>query len=511
MQFKLEKFFYPVDLLKNKNPDSNWAIIGSGIGGMALAIRLKALGYKPVIFESNSYPGGKISELNFSGFRFDGGPSLFTMPNWYEDLFRVLGKDPRDYFEYIPLKESCRYFFEDGTRIHGFTQEGGLAEEIENKTLDSRHAVLKFLRYSARIYEITNPVFLQKSLHQFSTYWNKSIISSVLGLPFIDSARNMNQANQGFFRDPKTIQIFNRYATYNGSNPFRAPATLNVIPHLENHFGAYFPRKGMISLVHCLETLLKESDIHICFNSQVDEILLSGNRVNGIRVKNEILPFQGVVSNMDIYPTYKKLLPQIKAPENILKQERSSSALIFYWGINKSFSELDLHNIFFSSNYSKEFEAITGGGIDEDPTVYVNITSKYKDDDAPTGMENWFTMINVPYNSGQDWEDLIEKARKYILVKLSRILGEDIENRIVAEKILDPRGIENLTSSYQGSLYGSSSNHTLSAFFRHPNYSKKYKGLYFCGGSVHPGGGIPLALLSAKITSEIISNRERRI
>ena len=210
---------------------------------------------------------------------------------------------------------------------------------------------------------------------------------------------------------------------------------------------------------------------------------------------------------MDVWFTYHKLLSQYTQyqPKKVLEQERSSSALIFYWGIKKQFPELDLHNIFFSSDYRVEFEHIwQKKTIYDDPTVYVNISSKLKSDDAPPGCENWFVMINVPSNKGQDWDQLIADARANILKKLSRILKVDIAELIISEAILEPRSIESRTSSYQGSIYGTSSNSRYAAFLRHANRSSKIKNLYFCGGSVHPGGGIPLCLLSAKIVSEMV-------
>ena len=184
----------------------------------------------------------------------------------------------------------------------------------------------------------------------------------------------------------------------------------------------------------------------------------------------------------------------------------SSSALIFYWGIKQEFPELDLHNIFFSNDYAGEFKAIfEEKSLMDDPTVYVNITSKLSKADAPAGCENWFVMINVPCNDGQDWDDLIAKARVHIISKLNRLLDCDIESLIEEEAILEPRTIESKTSSYKGALYGTSSNSRMAAFFRHPNFSRKIKDLYFCGGSVHPGGGIPLALSSAKIVGDLIA------
>ena len=188
-----------------------------------------------------------------------------------------------------------------------------------------------------------------------------------------------------------------------------------------------------------------------------------------------------------------------------MKQERSSSALIFYWGIKKTFATLGLHNIFFSEDYKAEFDAMfKQQAIHPDPTVYINISSKMQVSDAPQGCENWFTMINVPNNTGQNWDALIAEARKNIIKKLNKNLGIDLESLIENESILDPRTIESRTSSFRGSLYGTSSNSQFAAFLRHANFSKSIKNLYFVGGSVHPGGGIPLALLSAKIVADMV-------
>jgi phytoene dehydrogenase-like protein len=240
----------------------------------------------------------------------------------------------------------------------------------------------------------------------------------------------------------------------------------------------------------------------------VEEIVLEKQKAKAVKVNGDFVYGNLIVSNMDVWFTYHKLLklyPHL-FPKKILSQERSSSALIFYWGIKKQFPQLSLHNIFFSADYKAEFDHIwKEKNIYNDPTVYLNISSKYKPDDAPEGCENWFTMINVPANTGQDWDSLIAKARENILKKLTCILGDDISQHIVCESVLDPRGIESKTSSYQGSLYGTSSNGQFAAFLRHANKASPIKNLYFCGGSVHPGGGIPLCLLSAKIVSDWVA------
>nr|WP_317172312.1 FAD-dependent oxidoreductase [Hymenobacter sp. BRD67] len=256
-----------------------------------------------------------------------------------------------------------------------------------------------------------------------------------------------------------------------------------------------------------MHRLAEEFGVKFRFNEPVREILTAGDLITGLRTDQDVYDFSLVVSNMDVVPTYRHLLPHQPAPERTLAQPRSSSALIFYWGIAREFPELDLHNIVFSEYYKQEFDAIfQQQTVADDVTVYVNITSKKTPTDAPAGHENWFVMVNVPHDQGQDWEALTAKTRRVVLAKLSRTLGVELEPLIKAERQWTPPGIAADTSSFGGALYGSSSNNALAAFLRHPNFSSRLNGLYFCGGSVHPGGGIPLCLLSAKIVAELISN-----
>ena len=251
--------------------------------------------------------------------------------------------------------------------------------------------------------------------------------------------------------------------------------------------------------------LAKDIGVGFHFNTKVEKILTSKKRAIGIQTEEQTIPADIVVSNSDVVPTYRHLLKAHEAPEKILRQPRSSSALIFYWGITKEFPELDLHNIFFSKDYKTEFDHIFNKqDVYNDPTIYINITSKDEPQDAPKGCENWFTMVNVPSNTGQDWDEIIARTRKNILEKVSRLLKTEISRLIAFEQILDPRTIETRTQSHQGALYGASSNNKFAAFLRHPNFKQGIKNLYFCGGSVHPGGGIPLCLLSGKIVADLI-------
>jgi len=479
-------------------------VIGAGLGGISAAIRLSLKGYEVDVFEAAGKPGGKLNTLQLGKFRFDTGPSLFTMPEQVTELFKLANKDYEEYFQYHHLDIACRYFWEDGTIIDGYSDKDLLADELQKKLKLNPNSLKKFIVKAIRVFKLTYPVFLEKPFHK---PWKINLwdaLKATIFLPGMNIFQSMNTVNRRKLKHPKVIQLFNRMATYNGSNPYKAPGLLNIIAGLEHGSGAFFPVGGMYTIAQILVKLATESEVHFHYNTQVKRIIHEKGKVTGIEIGEELIPADIVVSNMDVVYAYRKLLPDLKEPKYLTRQERSSSALVFYWGMNKNFPGLDLHNIFFSNNYREEFAYLFEHlDIHNDPTVYVFISSKKNPADAPKGMENWFVMINAPHIAGQDWEKLVKTARKNILNKLSRILNTDLSDHIIEEEVLDPMRIESKTSSYKGSLYGASSNSKFSAFLRHPNYSRRVKGLFFTGGSVHPGGGIPLVLLSGKIISEL--------
>lgn len=486
-------------------------IIGSGVAGLAIATRLAIQGFDVKLFERNAYPGGKLSMFEQDGYRFDAGPSLFTQPANVEDLFEAAGEPMADFFAYRPVEIACHYFFGNGKTFTAYAEPARFAREMEQAIGEPAVNTTRYLADAKNLYNHIGRIFINYSLHKKNTWLHKRVLNA---LRFVKSAylfSNLGQYNQQKFKTAEAVQVFNRFATYNGSNPYKAPAMLSLIPHLEINEGVFYPRGGMVSITKALYDLAKKKGVQFYFNTAVDSIIHTGNAAIGIVSGDKNIHADIVVSNGDIYFTYQNLLRQPAKAKKILKQERSSSALIFYWGIGKSFESLGLHNIFFSDNYQQEFDHIFNRKtLGEDPTVYINITCKEDPTDAPAGKENWFVMINVPANSGQDWDTLKERARKNILAKLSRLLQTDIEPLIESETIMDPVIIEERTGSYMGSLYGTSSNNRMAAFLRSANFTREIKNLYFCGGSVHPGGGIPLCFKSAAITAAIIQKDQQR-
>jgi len=482
-------------------------IIGAGVAGLASAIRLAVQHFDVTVFEKNNYPGGKLSHFNLGDYRFDAGPSLFTQPQNIIELFEMAGESISEYFEFEKVPFSCKYFYENGTAINAFADGTAFAEEMKIKTGEDPKKVLSYLQRSQKLYHEIGTVFLDYSISKRKSLFKAPLVKAIKAARLKYVLDSLNGLNTRHFTRPESIQLFNRFATYNGSNPFKAPGMLSLIPHLELGLGTFYPKGGMKSITDALYKLALKKGVKFNFETPVQRIINVDGQVKGIVANDSNFYGDIIVSNSDIYFTYKHLLGDENKAKRLLKQERSSSAIIFYWGINREFPELQLHNIFFSKDYKKEFYALFDKKtIAEDPTIYVNITGKMESGQAPEGKENWFVMINAPANDEQDWQVLKAQCREAAISKLNRMLNANIESSIEVEETSDPVKIEEQTSSFMGALYGTSSNSRIAAFLRHPNFSSTIKGLYFAGGTVHPGGGIPLCLKSAKLVSELIKS-----
>jgi phytoene desaturase len=480
------------------------AIIGAGIAGMATALRLSQKGFTVHVFEKNATAGGKMAELFRNDFRFDTGPSLLTFPELLVNLFNYCEEDLNKYIKLVRLGNICRYIYPDGTIVNAYSSPQMFAGELSQKTGIEPGRVEHFLKENQFLFDLTAHTFLFSPFQKMETFLTPEARNIGRNIHKLHFLQKMHNRNYRIFRNNKVTQLFDRYATYNGSNPYKAPATLNMIAHLEHNIGAYLPEKGMYSIVEGMIRLAEKKQISIHFNSAVSKILIEKGKVKGIMVNKQFRKFDVIVDTCDINYSQKRLSVN-SCKLKLLKPELSMSALIFFWGIRGSYPQLDVHNILFSANYRTEFNYLFKKfNIYSDPTIYIYISSKINPADAPKKCENWFVMVNAPNNRGQDWKKIIERTREVIIRKISKSLELNIESCIVSEDVLGPKSIESMTNSWKGALYGASSNSIFSAFSRHPNFSRKYKRLYYAGGTVHPGGGIPLCLASAKIVSDLV-------
>lgn len=479
-------------------------VIGAGLAGIAVSIRLRAQGFDVVVLEKNSNHGGKLSEFSDAGFRFDKGPSLFTSPELVDELFELCGKNPRDYFNYVRHEIACTYFFKDKSSLIFSGNLEKLKDELTLKfTSELAYKTLTYLERSKETYARIGDFFIDNPPVKLKDILRKDLIVRYPHFLTAKIRKTLHQYNHTSLKEPKLVQVFDRFGTYNGSNPFKMSGLYSMIPHLEGNTGTYFPINGMRSIAESLYCLATEQGVKFRFDMSVESVAFNSSEYF---VKTAAENFQSahLICAIDHIRFYRDILKDEKLMSHYKKQERSSSAVVFYWGIKTKIPQLGLHSVFFSEDYRHEFDQIFKEKIiPEDPTIYVHISSVVNELDAPENGQNWFVMVNTPAGIVPT-ENQISVLKEKILSRIKVQFDIDLKNNIVTERIWNSKGIEEDTGSFMGAIYGASSNGKLAALRRHGNKSKKYPKLYFCGGTVHPGGGIPLVLKSAKIVSELI-------
>jgi phytoene desaturase len=485
----------------------NIIIIGGGIGGLSAAIRLASAGRRVTVLEQNAAVGGKMSEIRANGFRWDTGPSVITMRHVFEELFASAGRRLDDTLTLRPVDPLTRYFYPDGTTLDAARDLAQMVGEIEKVSADPRdvEGYLAFLAYAARIHRITGPVFIYNDP---PTFWRVAR-TPLRDIPAVDPLRTMDAAIRGFVRSPKLRQLLGRFATYVGASPYLAPATLSVIAHVELTGGVWYPEGGIYSIARAFERLARELGVEIRTETPVRCINVKAGAVTGVELADGVrLEARQVIANVDVATVYEKLLPRDAVKPGrvaaLTSVEPSCSGLILLLGVERSFPQLAHHNIFFSRDYRREFDDIfKRGSLPDDPTIYLAITSKTDADHAPPGCENWFVLINAPAITDAQADTDFAPYRDKILDRLADY-GFDARGHIRTERMLTPRDLERLTGARGGALYGASSNDRFNALRRPHNRAPDVRGLYFAGGTTHPGGGVPMVTLSGKVAAQMV-------
>ena len=487
-----------------QHPESyDVVIIGGGASGLATAIRLKKRFKNVLLIEKNSRAGGKLDDFEWNGYRWDKGPSVFTEPNNIDALFELWDKNPRDYFNFEPLEESCTYHFPDHSSITLSSDHERTREQIIAVAgAQGNEEFQQYLQQSDALFSKVGDYFISNPRPTAAKIFKKELTQRYKHFLRKEVRQSLHQYNERTFSHPYMVKIFDRYGTYIGSNPYRMSGLFSTISHVEINKGAFFPEGGMRAIVESLITLATEVGVKIICDTEVQVHPQSDKtyRTSGdIEVRAD-----RVVCAIDHMSFYKNVLKDQRSEKKWRKIERSTSALVFYWAMEKGIDSFGVHNIFFSDDYQKEFsEIFDKKELAEEPTFYVHVSSVAHKGDAPEGGQNWFTMVNVPAGVTPD-EAYREKMKDILAKRLKKQFDFDLRPDILFEDHWDCDRIQEHSGSYQGALYGSASNSLLASIKRHGNKSSKYPNLYFCGGTVHPGGGIPLVLRSAKIVSELI-------
>lgn len=487
-------------------------VIGAGVGGLSTAIHLAAAGKKVVVLEQNPIVGGKMNQYAADGFYWDTGPSLITMRHVFEELFATAGRNLDDYISLQPIEPLTRYFYGDGSILDTTSNLAEMARQIGQIDERDVEGYLRFLAYAARMHRLTGPAFIYEQPPSLATL-SKVPASDVFR---IDAWRTLHQAICRYVRSPHLRQLLGRYATYVGGSPYRVPATLSVIAHIELTSGLWYPQGGIHQVAAGMAKLAVELGVEILTETRVNSIVTDNGRAVGVMVDDHgqdgdgtFIQADAVVANVDVMTVYQKLLPQTpqvaRRAKRLGAMEPSCSGFVLLLGVEGNYDHLLHHNIFFCDDYEAEFRDIFERGVPpDDPTIYISITSKADPEHAPADCENWFVLVNAPpAGRSYDWETQADYYRDKVLATLAA-RGLDVRNRILSERVMTPLDIEAISGAWDGALYGFSSNKAMNAFRRPHNRCPDVAGLYFAGGTTHPGGGVPMVTLSGKVAAEMV-------
>lgn len=482
-------------------------VIGAGLGGLAAAIRLAARGCRVKIFERNATLGGKVNIHRARGYSFDTGASLLTMRHVVDDLFTSAGRATEDYLTLERLEIICRYVWADGVTFDAFADPLRAEAEVERIAPEDAANFRRFLKDARRKYEVAERTFLAHSLNDLPKLLRPRYARD---LAVLSSWRTLSAHVESYFRSPRLRQLFNRFATYNGSSPYATPATFALIPYVEFELGAWYVRGGMYELPRAFGRLAEELNVKIHTNAHVEQIVVEGGRACGVMLSNgTIHEASAVIANSDAVETYRELIDprarRIYTDRKLAQLEPSCSGFVLLLGAKRRYDVLSHHNIFFSNDYRAEFRSIFNDlRPAAEPTVYVCAASRTDPSQSPEGCENLFVLVNAPATGRTDWKTESAAYQDLIIKKLETFGLEGLSEAVDYEHTITPEDFADIYRAHRGAIYGTASNSIMSAFLRPPNRARDISGLYFAGGTTHPGGGIPLVLLSGKMAAELV-------
>ncbi len=480
-------------------------VIGAGLGGISAAISLRVNGYKVEIFEKNEKIGGKLNTITKEGYTFDLGPSILTLPQYFRKLFEAGGKNMDDYITIQKVRPHWRNIFEDGTIIDLDPDMGFMQRELAKLGKKTYKQFRKFLDYSEKQYDILAEGYFENGLDNTFDFMKFYNFSSVFKIDFF---RTMHRSVAKYIKNPYLVDIMDYFIKYVGSSAYNAPGFMNLMPTIQFRHDLWYVPGGMYNIAIGLDKYMKELGVKVNLNSEVGRILKEKNRVLGVEANGEAHEADFIVSNMEGIPAYKRLLNEdVSFIKKLKRFEPACSGLVIDIGLDTQYPQLRHHNFLFSGNQKEHFNTVFNKKrLPKDPTIYLVDASKSDPSVAPEGCSGLKVLPHIPYineNNPLTREDYLEYKER-ILDKLERMGLKDLREHIVYEHILTPLDIEKMYYSNGGSVYGVVSDLKKNFAFKMPKKSKKYKNLYFTGGSVNPGGGMPMVALCGQNVCEKI-------
>jgi phytoene desaturase len=481
-------------------------IIGAGLGGIATAGRLARHGYDVTVLEKNEQPGGRCGQLVRDGHRFDIGATLFLMPEIFEETYAALGSRMADHLELRRVDPTYRIYFDDDTQLALSGDLNAMQRQLEALEPGSFDGLLRYLREGRSHYHLALEKFVGRNFYSLLDYFSPANLPLLFKLkPLQNHYRNIGR----YFRHPHLKAAFTFQNMYLGLSPFEAPATYSLLQYTELAGGVWFPAGGLYRVVESLVEIAESLGVHFRTNTTVQQIETNGRAATAVILAGgERLPADVIVANADLPWVYSDLLPDTAAANRLERQQYTCSTIMFYWGVDRVYPQLGTHNVFLAGDYRAGFERIfQDKSLPHEPSIYVHAPARVDPTAAPPGQDSLYALVPVGHldeSGSQEWPVLQQQARTAVLHHLARLGINDLEQHLKFEVSYTPHDWQSRYNLARGAAFGLSHNFRQVGYLRPQNRHRRYRNLYFAGGSTHPGAGLPMVLLSARLTTERI-------
>ena len=481
-------------------------IVGAGIGGLAAAGRLARGGYQVTVVEKARLAGGRAGRLERDGYVFDTGPTLFLMPQVFAETYAALGERMEDHLDLVRIDPTYRIHFEDGSPLDLTGDMLALQTQMEAIEPGSFARALRFIAEGAEAMHVSLDKFVGRNFSSYLEYFSPRNLPLIFKLKALTSHYDNVST---FFTHSRLRRAFTFQNMYLGLSPFDAPATYSLLQYTELADGIHFPRGGLYRVIESLQAIAERLGVRFRFDAPVKAINIEGQRAAGVTLESgEVLSADLVVANADLPYVYNHLLPEEPEAQKLLQKKFTSSALMFYWGVRKQYPQLLHHNVFLAGDYRASFDRIFHDlTLPDEPSFYLCVASRTDPSLAPAGTDGIMGLVPVGHlneREPQDWRALTDRARESVFARLKTVGIHDLREHITFEETFGPPEYRSQLNLIKGSAFGLSHNFTQVGYLRPRNQHARYKNLYFVGASTHPGTGLPIVLLSARLTTERI-------
>ena len=482
-------------------------VIGSGFGGIAAALRMRAKGYQVTLLEKHPDLGGRARVFKKDGFTYDGGPTVITAPYLFEELFLLFNKKISDYVKIIPLNLWYRFMFEDKTYFDYSGDEKSMEKEIQKFSKNDVSGYKKLVNFTQKIFD---KGFTELSTKPFNNI--KFMFKQIPSLLKLRSYQSVYKLVSSYISNEKLKRVFSMHPLLVGGNPFTTTSIYTLILYLEKKWGIHYSIGGTGSVVNALEKLMKEEGVKVIKNAEVTEMLSFDDSVKGVQINNkENIYANYIICNSDPPNVYKNLIKSKKKygflfNQKVKRMNYSMGLFVYYFGSKKQFKEVAHHTIYFGKSYENHLNKIFDQKIlSDDISYYLHRPTATDPSMAPDGQDAFYVLVPVPNNlSGINWLNEGEKFKELVLTKMDQTVLPGIKESVVSDFYLTPDYFEKELSTLHGSGFSIQPKFTQSAYFRFHNKSEVFDNLYFVGAGTHPGAGMPGVLSSAKVLDKLL-------